>query len=288
MITELHIDDPEKTPVEWWPKIELFKGKTKFEFQKTGLTVLWGPNGSGKSSLLKVLARLTHCEQGGTPLITAESVGCLRGRYGKKPNTGARIMTDGKPVHFCDPSATPGLVGGMAGFDYDFGTDGIQSVFAQRSSSGQQTTYKFNRILESAAKVTATSKVEWKTTHPDDYRDQERAQPIRELVGALEANIDDDGPPTILLDEPGRSLSIPRQAELWHILSRQQRFQIIVATHSVFALFLLGAKYIDLQRGYLTESRKELKAVAEVASLMEKVEAKEAELRKKEASDEES
>jgi predicted ATPase len=282
MITELHIDDPNRTPVEWWPKIKLFEGKTRFEFQKAGLTVLWGPNGSGKSSLLKVLARLTHCEQGGTPLVTRDSVGCLRGSFGSGPATGARIKTDGKPVHFCDPSATPGLVGGMAGFDWDFGIDGIQGVFAQRSSSGQQTTYKFNRILESAAKITAESKVEWKIRRPDQYEDYDYADEIRQTVKLLEANIDEDGPPTILLDEPGRSLSIPRQAELWNILARQQRFQIIVATHSVFALHVMGAKYIDVQPGYLEESRKELETLSTMASLMQKAEAKRAELSKKE------
>ena len=72
MITELLIEDPKATPVKWWSDVEAFKEKNRFEFQREGLTVLWGPNGSGKSSLLKVLARATHCEQAGSPMITQE------------------------------------------------------------------------------------------------------------------------------------------------------------------------------------------------------------------------
>lgn len=266
MITELHIDDPTKTPVEWWPKVEAFQGKSLFTFQKKGLTVLWGPNGSGKSSLLKILAHLTHCHQGGSPLVTDDSIRDLKGRDG--PLDGARILTDGKPVHFLDPGAEAGLVGGGAGFDWDFGAEGIQAMFARRNSSGEQTTIKTNRILQSSAEL---KEVPWKALRPEKYKDQKWGDATREATKFLTANIDEDGPPTILLDEPGRSLSIPRQAELWHILSQQERFQIIVATHSVFALYLLGSTYIDVQPGYLQESRKEFDVVAETAILVKKL-----------------
>jgi len=261
MITELHIEDPTKTPVEWWADIEAFKGKDKFEFQKAGLTILWGPNGSGKSSLLKVLAHLTHCHQGGSPLVTNESVRAVKG------HSGASILTDGKPVHFLDPGAEAGLVGDGAGFDFDFMAEGMNAMFARRSSSGEQTTAKTNRILQSSAEL---KEVPWKVTHPDKYKDQKWADETRQATKFLTANIDENGPPTILLDEPGRSLSIPRQAELWHILANQERFQIIVATHSVFALYLMGAKYLDVKPGYLAECREEFNGIAETAKLINK------------------
>lgn len=277
MITELHIDDPTKTPVEWWPKIEAFQDRTSFTFKKKGLTILWGPNGSGKSSLLKILAHLTHCFQGGSPLVTETSLKELRGK------TGARLLTDGKPVHYLDPGAEAGLYGGGAAFDYDFLQDGIMAMQARNSSSGQQTTAKTNRILGSAANLT---EVPWKARRAGEGSADWWNKTVEEGMGALEANIDEDGPPTILLDEPGRSLSIPRQAELWNILAQQQRFQIIVATHSVFALYLMGVKYLDVKSGYLEESRKELDLVTEKAALVKKINEQMADIEAKEAASE--
>jgi len=215
MITELTIDDPNATPVKWWPKVEAFQGKHTFTFQEKGLTVLWGPNGSGKSSLLKILARVTHCEQGGTPMITDDSMRFLNDFDGW--TDGVSIKTDGKPVHFLDPAAQAGLMGGGAAFDFDVGIEeGMQSLFGQQTSSGQQTTAKFNRILQSSATLEKVpSKLRGKPDPETDYG-KKRIETISRATRFLERNIEGDGPPTILLDEPGRSLSIPRQAELWN------------------------------------------------------------------------
>lgn len=54
--------------------------------------------------------------------------------------------------------------------------------------------------------------------------------------------------PTILLDEPDTTLSLPLQAKLWHLLTHKnvrQRYQIIVATHSVFPFLLLRRGVLD-------------------------------------------
>lgn len=248
MILELEIYDPERTPVEWWPKVEAFKGTSRFAFRRDGLTVLWGPNGSGKSTMLRMLARLTHCEQGGTPKVTQSSVNALvsvRGHW----RDGARIVHDGQPVHFFDPSVDVGVVGGT--FDDDFFREGVESVLIKRASAGQQGTAKMNRVLESAAK---TESVQW-TMQRDAVNDL-WAGWLSRVAASLEPCTEERGPRTILLDEPDRSLSIPRQVELWDVLARQTRFQIIVATHSVFALSIEGAEYVDIQAGYLAECRK--------------------------------
>lgn len=244
MIHELHIEDPDRVPVEWWPQVKALKDRRLFEFGP-GLTILWGPNGSGKSTLLKMLARLTHCEQGGVPLVTRESLRTLlRSGFGPDAEVrdGARIVGDGKPVHFLDPAAEPGLIGGA--FDDDFFRDGLESTLLRRRSSGEQVTLKMNRILESSAKL---REVEWRVPQRPDDETQRRC------TAALRPTSEEEGPPTMLLDEPDRSIGIPRQMELWDLLARQQRFQVVAATHSPFALAIEGVTYIDIEKGYLAK-----------------------------------
>lgn len=250
MIEALVIDNPERTAVSWWPKVEALKNRTRLEFGP-GLTLLWGPNGCGKSTVLRTLARLTHCEQGGTPLVTTTSLQELRSSDCGVLD-GARIIGDGRPVHFLDPAAEAGLFGGGAAFDYDFIHEGVDSMYIRGTSSGQQVTAKANRIFESAAKM---KEVPWKVSRQTwNHEVLERSTAaLRPSEGVAL------GRSTLLLDEPDRSLSIPRQTELWHLFSRQERFQVIVATHSPFALaWASKAKIIDLQEGYLTECYSEL------------------------------
>lgn len=254
MITELQITDPTATPCLWWPKVSAFEGRNTFKFNPTGLTILWGPNGSGKSTLLKILARLTHCEQGGTPLVTEVSVREFVQNVGKDRDVGVSIKTDGQPVHFLDPGAEVGIIGGS--FDYDFGSLGIETTFQQRLSAGEKVTARTNRILTEAAKC---QEVPWKV-HRDRVNEVWRRW-LDVSTRGLESNIKDIGPPTLLLDEPTRSLGIPRQAEAWRVLGAQVRFQIIAATHSVFALNIPEATYIDVVPGYLEECRAAIREI---------------------------
>ena len=86
MIEQLKVINVDEPPIEWWSKP--FPRKRTFNF-KPGINVLWGPNGSGKSTIIKALARLTHCEQGGVSTVTQHSVTDLFGfalRGGPKKN----------------------------------------------------------------------------------------------------------------------------------------------------------------------------------------------------------
>ena len=272
MITELLIKDPTRMPCSWWPKIEAFQGRDKFTFQEAGLTILWGPNGSGKSTLLKILARLTHCEQGGSPKITQASVWELQmqGALGGKQEwrDGVEIIHDGEPVHFLDPSKEVGLVGGA--FDDDFFSDGLQSLDARKTSSGQNVTGMLNRVLERAATAEKIESVFARNTVNEVWKGH--LDKMWEFLepSTVRGEKVSPGPRTLLLDEPDRSLSIPRQRELWHILAKQERFQIIVATHSVFALYR-DARYIDVTPGYLAECREELEQMMEIQQLTTKL-----------------
>ena len=70
----------------------------------------------------------------------------------------------------------------------------------------------------------------------------------------LKGTLDDTGVPTLLFDEPDRSLDIPLQARFWELMAlvgiRRER-QIIAASHSVFALGLPGVNYIEVVPGYM-------------------------------------
>jgi hypothetical protein len=74
------------------------------------------------------------------------------------------------------------------------------------------------------------------------------------------------GPVTVLLDEPDAHMSLPNQHTLWTkaIPRLSVGRQVIVATHSAFALCAPDATIIDLQPGYEDRCRKVLRALREV------------------------
>lgn len=111
MIESIETLDPDRTPVPWWGKVPRLQ--QRMDFSPT-LNVLVGPNGSGKSTLILALARLFHCAQGELPTVTHESLRLVPDELGLK------IGHDGHPVFCMRAEEPPGLVGGMAGFDYDF------------------------------------------------------------------------------------------------------------------------------------------------------------------------
>lgn len=256
MIKSLTITNPDRTPCEWWPEVAAYRDRDHFDFNPHGLTVLWGPNGSGKSTMIKVLARLTHCEQAGVPTVTEASVRDFTRGFGKDrvDVDGATICTDGRPVFYVDPSNTPGLSHGGAAFDFDFLAEGIQSVRLRNLSSGQQTTARMSRVLKKAASVT---EVEWRVNR--GFVNDIWQHKIDVATRGLVRNTDENGPPTILMDEPTRSLELVQQAMAWDTIAAQKRFQIVVATHSVFALGIPEATYIDVVPGYLDRCRAVLK-----------------------------
>lgn len=71
------------------------------------------------------------------------------------------------------------------------------------------------------------------------------------------------GQPTILLDEPERSLDLNYQPAIWRLLRAfAPTTQFIVASHSLFALRIPEANYIELGSDYLKGSEKALKLLA--------------------------
>lgn len=148
-------------------------------------------------------------------------------------------------MRHCDPNQAIGLVGGMAGFDWDFGTEGIANAM-MKGSAGEVIMQRLNAPLKGIVEGKAPA-IEWKA---------EDAAVATFLKGTLP-----EGPPSILLDEPDRSIAMKIQAGLWQNLALKHcaRSQVIAASHSPFALNLPGAHYIDMVPGYLEECRETAK-----------------------------
>lgn len=254
MIYKLDIRNASKTPVPWLPRIEALARPRTFEF-KPGINILWGRNGSGKSSLIKVLARLFHCEQGNHPLVTKESLADLVGGNITEAvdlKAGVSITHDGQGVRHFDPGHAVGLMGGQ--FDWNFGVEGVQNAMF-KGSAGQTTMFRFDHLVNEIVDE-EVPKVEWKFDHDrlsGMWKDRvELADHFLEGTAAK-------GQPTILLDEPERSYDLNAQIGVWRFMrAYADEIQFIVASHALFALKIPDAHYIELSPGYMAGSERVL------------------------------
>lgn len=235
MIRSLKIVNIDATPVPWAPKAKLLQGMTEFKFEN-GLNIVWGENGTGKSTLISIMARLLHCEQGGKQKVTAESTRNLGRVYPR----GAVLDHDGSPVSYVCPDKTPGLIGGT--FDYDFLEKGVWNC-QFHGSHGETTVFRINEAIMQAidaSKFAQSPEVEC-PTHGNFLGDIRAA-----LKGTGERER-----PTVLLDEPDMSLDMFKSAKLWDILSfASKSCQVIVVTHNALALNIPGAHYVEVDDAY--------------------------------------
>lgn len=236
-----------------------------------GLTTLFGPNGSGKTTLIKILA--AYCGTAGGWSTFVEPIYCEKGAFGARERKRipfpkrflcltpekeceAQIEWDGSPTFYSDATSTDSKITdfGDPG-DGVFG-DGIEKWMAHRvASSGQMRIGAvmriFNQILVKPPNLLAKKDVgnsAWEKALTE-FQDYVRGLPRK-------------GPMTVLLDEPDRSMGIPFQAQLWtEVLPVvATKFQVIVASHSPFALGVEKNTVIDLSKGgYVEECRKSLR-----------------------------
>lgn len=279
MIRKLNITDPLRACVPWWHKVKRFEGMSDLEF-KPGLNILWGPNGSGKSTVIKAIATSTHCIQGGVQTVTQHSAREMFGGGTYAMKNGVRFEGysdgvlpdhDGSPLAYFDPSNAVGLIGGQ--FDDDFFMQGVQNTMFN-GSAGQTTMMRSDHVLGPILQGTAVPEPQWKVRggepgpdapDPSDRWGLEQWEKSRLIQATLNGTGEPVGTPTILLDEPDRSLDIPLQHRFWTLMAMaglRGHVQIIAASHSVFALDLPGAHYIEFEDGYLDKSLRSTKLFA--------------------------
>lgn len=218
------------------------------------LNVLFGQNGSGKSSILKIIKG--YCgiplENGGWTrvnhplLLGATNANQFPWVY-KEITPGhceANVYWDGTPTFFNEGDTK---IDKWAWFTHkDISSeDGMTSEMdhmnslVDNPSSGQYRIKKMNKLfnlLKTPPNIT-------------EYVPGGNSQQVAEVnyFRSLPRN----GKPTILLDEPERALSVPKQREMFKLLeTMSEEYQIIIATHSPFVLFNIDANFINLEDGY--------------------------------------
>ena len=244
MIHSIQVHDVSKSAVKWWGDVPYLKGLDKIEFAP-GLNVIYGPNGSGKSTMLKLIARMMLCEQGDIQKVSYDVRDLFR--YGKLEDPeefldGVIPIHDGAPVMHFDPSQRVGLVGGA--FDYDFLDAGLTNTML-KASAGQTSLVRMQRVLG------AVFGGDFPKFDPE-HRSEEL---MSFLAGNLPEGVEATDRPTVLLDEPSRSLDLRTEIRFFERLAEVEDVQIILATHSTFALHLPGANYVETYPRYVKTAK---------------------------------
>lgn len=264
MIYDLLTPSP-KTPIlKHWAQVPFLASKGQIDF-KPGLNIVFGPNGSGKSTLITTLARLLHCEQSGMQSMTETSLRLLLEGVGfddddKFMKNMQRVTNDGQDCRYVGAEQDVGY--GLTSIDEDFGLDQILTMFARKgSSSGQLSFHKLNRVMMSEPRKPGPVPVHFKLG-------EDRVNPlwqarVKGALAVVKPSPRKDVNPqfTLLADEPERSMDFQKQAEVWAFLRSavsSGKVQIIVATHSVMALGIPEATYIETTDGAVERATKAL------------------------------
>lgn len=224
-----------------------------FQFTE-GLNVLFGSNGCGKSTLMKCMKAYCCLQHGGWSSISdynklgAGGVGNFPFVYRAFTPTGecdTHVEWDGTATFYNDSDMR---IDDMSWF---FNKDILKQegltteeeqmdYVAKRPSSGQTRIKKLNKIFN-----IAKNPPEFTKTTPNNNR-------FEHMEVAYVNSLPRNGKVTILLDEPEKSLSIPKQIELFKFLKEfQNDLQIVISTHSPFILFEDNINIIEMEDGYI-------------------------------------
>lgn len=237
----------------------------KFAFNDN-FNVLFGNVGSCKSTALKTMAAYCGISIGGWSSISEPA----KLAYNKishfpycykniAPNKiDALAEWDGTPSFFNDSEALAKNDTTWFFQNASQSADGITTeaeqmdILASKPSSGQYRIHKINKIMKVIQNPPSLDFV------PPYIQNKELANLEVQYIQSLPR----DGKITLLLDEPEKSLSIPKQIELFEVLVKlSEHFQLIIATHSPFILYFKKANIIDFTPGYVKESKALIKKI---------------------------
>ena len=258
MIKELVVRDPKKTPLPHWHKVPWLKSLDKVTF-KPGLNVIFGKNGSGKSTLINGLAILMHCRDENWPRISKTSI--TRFMRASTLADGLLLKHDGAPCRYLgiDPpgwAPEKGIVENKLMLEAAEAARGMQYM-----SAGQGSMTKLVRFLKAEPE-----KVKLAFGLKDATGDWGTIYRVatESIMNVEKSKAKKKRQSVILLDEVDSHLDFAKQHAMWTQLKEMaQTHQIIVASHSPFAVSVPGANYIEATPGYLDGAR------AALASLLE-------------------
>ncbi|AOG03275.1 AAA family ATPase [Bosea sp. RAC05] len=244
---------------------------------KPGLNILFGPNGCGKSTILTTLAAHMLALQTGESLISYDSLRETMGKSishfgrrgaGKPDPVAATVSHDGQPVLYGAPGKL--LIGNDRTFDtsflenYDAGDGIVRGTVRSHGSRALALSQSPLRALLGQRKMADSVLIA-----SSGRRDMLNStwQAIYDIAAKMLEPTIAKGQPTVLLDEPDSHLSLLMQASIWRDIigspAAAERCQIIVATHSPFALAIPHANLIGLPDSYAAACKQ---AVAQLSS----------------------
>lgn len=254
-------------------------GQRKYTFSD-GINLLYGPNGCGKSTIIKTLKGYSAIKTGGWtyPTVPAQTgIGRLNGSdyphcYSSftPANCKAMVTWDGTPSFYNDGDCKSSPLAHFFHIqEYQDGiTDenDIEKQLKEMPSSGQYRLSKLNKSLSMVKQGAPTYDEKDFGRFPDksdshySLREYGYWKHIKQLYNTH------IGPskPTILLDEPERSLSHVKQKELFFkILPNELKdYQVIIATHSIYSLFTPTANIIEMEHGYIDGLKTAIKEIS--------------------------
>lgn len=226
-------------------------GKLKEVTFKPGLNIIFSENGSGKSTILNLLAESMAAKQGGYSCVTE----VWHYEVNEKMK-GVEILHDGQPVVYFNPRDTIGLI--LGAFDDDFMVEGVK-ILHLKESTGFTTMNKMMKILNMFNdKEDMLKSIKYKMS------EKYVSQNVKDILkGSQEKQ-----QLTFLMDEPESGLAIHVQNNLFRMIdkaAKEKNIQIIMATHSLFALSCKEANFIELNEGYINIVKNEIVKLAAFA-----------------------
>ena len=227
-----------------------FYPNIKFNFTD-GVNAFYGSNGSGKSCLLKMLKAYCGIEKGGwTKISNFLSLGANHPshfpwvyRAYSPASSDCIVDWDGTASFYNDGDVH---IDQWAWFsnNQSLSEDGMTTEADQfkylmdKPSSGQYRMIKINKMFGMVEKA-------------PDLTFSQNSHPVEQMEINYIRSLPRNGKPTLILDEPERALSLPKQLELFKLLTRMtEKYQIIMATHSPFVLYEKNIKIFEIEPGY--------------------------------------
>lgn len=235
--------------------LPIFMDKERITF-KPGLNILFGKNGNGKSTLLQIIGQTTACMQRGFSVVTSNHVYSTTKFEGGKifDLINLDVVHDGQSVMYFDGHKRIEL-------DNDFYKESFLETIENHSqqSPGEKILKRFDEVYKIIkGKEPIPSEILYKSG--SQYFTKEKLMERHDSVDARKFRVIEKrlnpqievGQPTICLDEPEVNLCFLSQHALWNTLKSKKvtnKYQLIVVTHSLAALGIKDAHYIDFDDG---------------------------------------